>query len=64
MMAAPAERSVDTEFVFDRVADQLLVQAYRILVPERRARTSQSKETTDDSSSISVADCEDPAALA
>ena len=63
-MAAPAERLVDTEFVFDRVADQLLVQAYRILVPERRARTSQSKETTDDSNSISVADCEDPAALA
>jgi hypothetical protein len=53
---ATAERRVDTEFVFDRAADQLLVQAYRILVPERRARTSQSKETSHDSVPNSMAD--------
>lgn len=63
-MAAPAERRVETELVFDRVADQLLVQAYRVLVPERRARTSQSKENTHDRLAIPVLDCEDPAALA
>ena len=37
-MAAPAERSVGAEYVFDRAADQLLAQVYRILVPERRGR--------------------------
>jgi hypothetical protein len=37
-MAAPAERLVAAEFVFDRAGDQLLAHAYRILVPERRGR--------------------------
>ena len=63
-MAAPAERRIEAELVFDRVADQLLVQAYRVLVPERRARTSQNKENTHDSLAIPVLDGEDPAALA
>ncbi len=62
-MAAPAERQVAGEFVFDRSGEQGLVQAYRILLPQRQARTSQSKETHD-RISISGADCEDPAAMA
>ena len=32
-MAAPAERQVAAEFVFDRSGEQGLVQAYRILLP-------------------------------
>jgi len=38
---AVAERQVSVEFVFDRAGDQALAQAYRVLVPERRARTMQ-----------------------
>jgi len=34
-----AEREVCTEFVFERTAEALLAQAYRILVPERRGRS-------------------------
>lgn len=43
-MAAPAERRVYVEFVFDRAGDQLLAQAYRMLVPEHRARMRQRRE--------------------
>ena len=43
-MVAPAERSVAAEFVFDRAGDQLLAQVYRILVPERRGRTSDRRD--------------------
>jgi len=41
------ERQVSVEFVFDRVADQALAQAYRMLVPERRARTAQRRDGDD-----------------
>ena len=44
---AVAERQVSAEFVFDRAGDQALVQAYRTLVPERRARTVQRKDDDD-----------------
>ncbi len=46
-MAAPAERSVGAEYVFDRAAGQLLAQVYRILVPERRGRTSDRRDHDD-----------------
>jgi hypothetical protein len=36
-----AERQVSLEFVFDRTGEQALASAYRVLVPERRARTAQ-----------------------
>ena len=39
-MAAPAERAVAGEYVFDRAGEQLLAQVYRILVPERRGRVN------------------------
>lgn len=39
-----AERQVSVEFVFDRSADQLVAQAYRMLVPERRARTADRRD--------------------
>jgi hypothetical protein len=40
IIAAPAERRVTAEYVFDRASDHLLAHAYRILVPERRERVS------------------------
>jgi hypothetical protein len=42
-----AERKVSAEFVFDRASEQTLAQAYRILVPERRARTVQRRDVHD-----------------
>jgi hypothetical protein len=63
MAAAMTERLVSVEFVFDRVAEQTLAQAYRILVPERRARTSQTKDSDDEPSQGSVADCDERPAL-
>ena len=41
------ERLVSAEFVFDRAGEQALAHAYRVLVPERRARTGQGKESDD-----------------
>jgi hypothetical protein len=38
---AVAERQVSLEYVFDRTGEQALASAYRVLVPERRARTAQ-----------------------
>ena len=40
-MTGPAERAVATEYVFDRAGEQLLTQAYRLLVPERRAHSQR-----------------------
>lgn len=34
-MADRAERSVSTEYVFDRAGDQFLAQVYRILGPRK-----------------------------
>ena len=42
---AVAERQVSVEFVFDRAGDRALAQVYRMLVPERRARTVQRRES-------------------
>ena len=42
-----AERQVSVEFVFDRSADRELAQAYRMLVPERRARTAPRRDSDD-----------------
>ena len=36
---AMTEHQVSTEFVFDRASGQALAHAYRVLVPERRARS-------------------------
>jgi hypothetical protein len=47
MAVAMAERLVSAEFVFDRAGDQALAHAYRVLVPERRARTVQGKDIDD-----------------
>jgi hypothetical protein len=44
-----AEREVSVEFVFDRSADRELAHAYRMLVPERRARTAQTRDGDDHS---------------
>jgi hypothetical protein len=41
---AVAERQVSLEFVFDRTGEQALTSAYRVLVPERRARTAQRRD--------------------
>ncbi len=38
-MAAPAERAVAVECVFDRAGEALVAQAYRVLVPERWGRS-------------------------
>jgi hypothetical protein len=43
-VTAVAERRVSVEFVFDRAGDQLLAHAYRVLVPERRSRTTQGRD--------------------
>ena len=48
------KRKVSVEFVFDRSADQALRRAYRVLVPERRARTMQRK-SDDHSQMVAVA---------
>jgi hypothetical protein len=42
-----AERQVSAEFVFDRAGEQALAHAYRVLVPERRARTLQRRDSDD-----------------
>lgn len=44
-----AERTVSVEFVFDRTGAQTLAQVYRMLVPERRARSAARRYTDDDS---------------
>lgn len=44
-----AERAVSVEFVFDRASAQALAQAYRMLVPERRARTATRRNPDGDS---------------
>jgi hypothetical protein len=59
---AVAERAISVEFVFDRSASQTLAQAYRILVPEPRARTSQKGEN-DDRRDTSTAAGEDHTAV-
>jgi hypothetical protein len=41
---AVAERQVSVEFVFDRTGDRALALAYRVLVPERRARAMQRRD--------------------
>ena len=42
------ERAVSVEFVFDRTGGKALAQAYRMLVPERRARIATRRDTDDD----------------
>jgi hypothetical protein len=42
-----AERLVSAEFVFDRTGEQALAHAYAVLVPERRARTVQRRDSDD-----------------
>lgn len=49
-----AERTVSVEFVFDRAGDKGLAQAYRMLVPERRARAMQRKDGDDNSQGATV----------
>jgi hypothetical protein len=49
-----AERQVSVEFVFDRSADRELAQAYRMLVPERRARTVQRRDGDDHSQALTA----------
>jgi hypothetical protein len=41
------ERQVSVEFVFDRAADRELTHAYRMLVPERPARTAPRRDSDD-----------------
>ena len=41
------EHQVSTEFVFDRASGQALAHAYRVLVPERRARSAQRRDDDD-----------------
>ena len=47
MAVTMAERQVSVEFVFDRAGDQALARAYRMLVPERRARTVPRRDGDD-----------------
>jgi hypothetical protein len=49
-----AELLVSAEFVFDRVGEQALVHAYGVLVPERRARTVQRRDSDDYSQVLTV----------
>jgi hypothetical protein len=46
-----ADRRVEVDYVFDRLGENHLVQAYRILVPERRKRT-EVVNNDDDSSDV------------
>ncbi len=46
---------MSAEFVFDRAGDQALVHAYGVLVPERRARTVQRRDSDDHSRVLTVA---------
>lgn len=48
---------MSVEYVFDRAGDQALAQAYRMLVPERRARTVQRRDD-DDHNQTPTADLE------
>ena len=43
-----AERVVSVEFVYERTGARSLAHAYRMLVPERRARTARWKDSDDD----------------
>jgi hypothetical protein len=39
-----ADRQVSVEFVFDRAGERGLAQAYRVLVPQRRGRTTNRRD--------------------
>jgi hypothetical protein len=53
---AVIERAVSVEFVFDRTGAQSLARAYRMLVPERRARAVPRGDGDGDQSSIAGGD--------
>ena len=55
-----AERQVSAEFVFDRAGEQALAHAYRVLVPERRARTLQRRDSDDHSQMSTVTERLEP----
>jgi hypothetical protein len=55
-----AERQVSAEFVFDRAGEQALAHAYRALVPERRARTLQRRDSDDHSQMSTVTERLEP----
>jgi hypothetical protein len=46
-MTGPAERAVAAEYVFDRAGEQLLAQAYRVLVPEKQAQKRRDHDDED-----------------
>jgi hypothetical protein len=55
-----AERQVSAEFVFDRAGEQALAHAYRALVPDRRARTLQRRDSDDHSQMSTVTERLEP----
>ena len=57
---AVTDRHVSVEFVFDRSGERALANAYRILVPERRARKAQ-RRYDDDHDQASAEDGDRPA---
>jgi hypothetical protein len=60
---AVAERRVSVEFVFDRAGDQMLAHAYRVLVPERRNRTTHGRNVDERSKASPVDEGEQRPAL-
>ena len=42
-----ADRRVEIDYVFDRLGESHLVQAFRVLVPERRKRTEGVQDDDD-----------------
>lgn len=49
------ERQLCVEHVFDRNPEQALAHAYWVLVPERRARTMQRRDSDDHSQTLALA---------
>ncbi len=60
---AVVERRVSVEFVFDRAGDQVLAHAYRVLVPERRSRTTHRRDVDEPSQAAAVDEGEQRPAL-
>jgi hypothetical protein len=57
-----AEHEVSVEFVFDRAGERALAHAYRVLVPERQARTAHRRDKDVQSGTSDLGEPKEPCA--
>jgi len=63
MAVTVVERRVSVEFVFDRASERAVADAYRVLVPERRARGTHRRDVDEHSQDPTVDEGEQRPAL-